>query len=176
MKGAPQGDKLRVQRRPRTPAEVAFEKQPGMTTVEISTIPERMMFTPTEFTVKPGQPVKLVVLNPDAMQHNLVIVRPGALEEIGMAGNEMAGYCFGAASTGEVVVLALQPEYEDRGIGRELLARVVAHLHGLGHTRLFLGCSADPAVRSFGFYRHLGWQGTGTVDQHGDEVLELVRR
>jgi GNAT superfamily N-acetyltransferase len=93
-----------------------------------------------------------------------------------MAGNEMAGYCFGDASTGEVVVLALQPEYEDLGIGRELLARVVAHLHGLGHTRLFLGCSADPAVRSFGFYRHLGWQGTGTVDQHGDEVLELVPR
>ena len=31
-----------------------------------------------------------MVLNPDAMQHNLVIVQPGALEEIGMAGNEMA--------------------------------------------------------------------------------------
>jgi azurin len=90
LKGTPKGGKLKVQRRPRTPAEIAFEKQPGMATVEISTIPERMMFTPTEFTVKPGQPVKLVVLNPDAMQHNLVIVRPGALEEIGMAGNEMA--------------------------------------------------------------------------------------
>ena len=38
----------------------------------------------------PGQPVKLVFLNPDAMQHNLVIVKPGALEEVGMAGNEMA--------------------------------------------------------------------------------------
>jgi azurin len=29
-------------------------------------------------------------LNPDATQHNLVIVEPGALEEVGMAGNEMA--------------------------------------------------------------------------------------
>ena len=31
----------------------------------------------------PSQPVKLVVLNPDAMQHSLVIVQPGALEEVG---------------------------------------------------------------------------------------------
>ena len=40
--------------------------------------------------MKPGQPVKLVFSNPDAMQHNLVIVKPGALEEVGIAGNEMA--------------------------------------------------------------------------------------
>ena len=90
LKGAPKGDTMKVQRKPKTAADVAFEKLPGMKTVEISTVPERMMFNPTEFTVKPGQPVKLVVLNPDAMQHNLVIVQPGALEEIGMAGNEMA--------------------------------------------------------------------------------------
>ena len=90
LKGSPKGDTMKVQRKPKTAADVAFEKLPGMKTVEISTVPERMMFNPTEFTVKPGQPVKLVVLNPDAMQHNLVIVQPGALEEIGMAGNEMA--------------------------------------------------------------------------------------
>ena len=30
------------------------------------------------------------MLNPDGMQHNLVITVPGALEEVGMAGNEMA--------------------------------------------------------------------------------------
>ena len=40
--------------------------------------------------MKAGQPVKLVFTNPDATQHNLVIVKPGALEEVGMAGNEMA--------------------------------------------------------------------------------------
>jgi putative heme-binding domain-containing protein len=40
--------------------------------------------------VKPGQPVKLVFTNPDATDHNLVIVRPGALEEVGVAANEMA--------------------------------------------------------------------------------------
>ncbi len=90
LKGAARGNRMSIVRAPRTPAEAAFEKQPGMVTIEIATVPERMLFTPTEFTVKRGQPVKLVFLNPDAMQHNLAIVQPGALEEIGMAGNEMA--------------------------------------------------------------------------------------
>ena len=93
-----------------------------------------------------------------------------------MSGKHMAGYCFGAAATGEVVVLALLPEFEGQGIGRELLSRVVSSLGALGHNKLFLGCSADASVRSYGFYRHLGWQGTGVIDRHGDEVLEFVRQ
>ena len=91
-----------------------------------------------------------------------------------VASAEMAGYCFGSSTTGEVIVLALQPAYEGLGIGRKLLNLVVAHLRSVGHDRLFLGCSPDPAVRSYGFYRYLGWQSTGTVDHHGDEVLELM--
>lgn len=85
----------------------------------------------------------------------------------------LAGYCFGDARTGEVVVLALLPEYEGIGIGRRLLEQMVQHLRSLGHGRLFLGCSADPAVRSYGFYRHLGWRATGETDALGDQVLEL---
>jgi azurin len=70
--------------------DVAFDKHINLAVFEISSVPERMLFTPTQFTVKSGQPVKLIFSNPDAMQHNLVIVKPGAMEEIGMAGNEMA--------------------------------------------------------------------------------------
>jgi GNAT superfamily N-acetyltransferase len=83
-------------------------------------------------------------------------------------------YCFGAADSGEVVVLAVLPAFEGQGLGRELLARVVALLRSLGHSRLFLGCSADPASRSHGFYRHLGWRSTGQRDKLGDEELELL--
>ena len=93
-----------------------------------------------------------------------------------VASAEMAGYCYGSSTTGEVIVLVLQPAYEGLGIGRQLLNLVVAHLRSLGHDRLFLGCSSDPAVRSYGFYRHLGWQSTGAVDHHGDEVLHLVNQ
>lgn len=90
LKGVAKGAKMNVTRAPQTPTEIAFEKLPNLAVIEISTVPERMLFTPAEFTVNAGQPVKLTVLNPDAMQHNLVIVQPGALEDIGMAGNEMA--------------------------------------------------------------------------------------
>ena len=93
-----------------------------------------------------------------------------------MVGEAMAGYCFGDSESGEIVVLAVLPEFEGRGIGRNLLARTVRVLADLGHARLFLGCSPDPASRSHGFYRHLGWQPTGELDQYGDEVLELFVR
>jgi azurin len=70
--------------------EKEFDRQKGLTTVDILCIPERLLFDKTKFTVKAGQPVKLILRNPDATQHNLVIVEPGALEEVGLAGNEMA--------------------------------------------------------------------------------------
>ena len=85
----------------------------------------------------------------------------------------LVGYCFGNTETGEIVVLALLPEAESQGIGRTLLNQVVAVLRVRGHQRLFLGCSADPNVRSHGFYRRLGWRPTGVLDSHDDEILEL---
>lgn len=85
----------------------------------------------------------------------------------------IVGYCFGDNASGEVVVLALLPSHECRGIGQRLLQHVVRHLAEAGHPRLFLGCDPDPAKRSHGFYRHLGWVSTGSFDPAGDEILEL---
>ena len=93
---------------------------------------------------------------------------------VSYSGEEIVGYCFGATKSGEIIVLAVRPTYESQGVGRRLLKLVVEQLGLLGHKRLFLGCSSDPKVRSYGFYRHLGWSSTGTVDEHGDEVLELL--
>jgi len=87
---------------------------------------------------------------------------------------DIVRYCFGDSVTGEIVVLALLPDFEHRGIGRELLARTVNGLTECGHSRLFLGCSPDPKSRSHGFYRHLGWRSTETFDQYGDEILEIT--
>ena len=67
-----------------------FDAQLGLQIVNVSTIPERMLFTNREFTVKAKSPVKLVFDNPDVTAHNLVIVQPGAADEVGLAGNEMA--------------------------------------------------------------------------------------
>jgi ribosomal protein S18 acetylase RimI-like enzyme len=87
--------------------------------------------------------------------------------------NTIVGYCFGDRESGEIVVLAVLPQYEGRGIGRSLLSQAVQDLRSLGYTRLFLGCSSDPSHRSYGFYRHLGWKATGSFDTNDDEVLEL---
>ncbi|HEV7324777.1 MAG TPA: GNAT family N-acetyltransferase [Bosea sp. (in: a-proteobacteria)] len=84
----------------------------------------------------------------------------------------IVGYCFGERETGEIAVVALLPDYEGQGVGRTLLSLVVAELKERGFTRLFLSCSSDPAVRSYGFYRHLGWRSTGSFDDRGDEILE----
>ena len=101
-------------------------------------------------------------------------IRSGALPgHICSADGNMVGYCFGARETGEIVVLALLPNFENCGIGRELLNRMIKALAEIGHARLFLGCSSDPMSRSYGFYRHLGWRSTETFDQYGDEILEF---
>ncbi|MFK1068574.1 GNAT family N-acetyltransferase [Pseudomonas aeruginosa] len=87
---------------------------------------------------------------------------------------QMIGYCFGDRDTGEIVVLALLPSYEGRGIGKTLLAMMIEKLEHQGFQRLFLACSSDPNVRSYSFYRHLGWKPTGERDESGDEILELL--
>ncbi|MDR1647880.1 MAG: GNAT family N-acetyltransferase [Zoogloeaceae bacterium] len=93
---------------------------------------------------------------------------------VARASDELVGYCFGSSKTGEVVVLALHPEYEGQGIGKRLLHLVAHDLRSNGYTRLFLGCSPDTQVRSYGFYRHLAWKSTGEFDAHGDELLEFT--
>jgi ribosomal protein S18 acetylase RimI-like enzyme len=91
---------------------------------------------------------------------------------VATADGKIVGYCFGERETGEIAVLALLPEHEGQGLGKALLNLVVADFKEFGFARLFLSCSADPAVRSYGFYRHLGWRSTGSFDDRGDEILE----
>ncbi len=71
-------------------SEAEFDTQKDLQVVRISCQPERMLFTIKQFTAKPGQPMKVVFTNPDATDHNLLIVKDGALAEVGMAANEMA--------------------------------------------------------------------------------------
>ncbi|BCX48224.1 hypothetical protein HAHE_21320 [Haloferula helveola] len=81
-----------------TAEEKAFDAQPGVQSVVIGCVPERLLFTLKSFSVRAGKPVKLTLRNPDATQHNLVIADLGTpVQEIGEAGNEMAKRPDGAA-------------------------------------------------------------------------------
>lgn len=85
----------------------------------------------------------------------------------------MVGMCFFGSKSGEILVVAIHPEHEGCGIGKVLLDMALEALKAMGHTRSYLGCNSNPASRSHGFYRHLGWKPTGETDSLGDEVLEL---
>lgn len=73
-----------------TVAEAKFDAQKNLREVKISCLEERMLFDVKHFMVEPGQPLKIVFTNPDATDHNFVIVKPDALADVGMAANEMA--------------------------------------------------------------------------------------
>jgi putative heme-binding domain-containing protein len=70
--------------------DARFDQQSDLKLVKVSCVPERMLFSVNQFAAKTGQPVKVVFVNPDATDHNFVIVKPDALAEVGMAANEMA--------------------------------------------------------------------------------------
>lgn len=89
-------------------------------------------------------------------------------------GGNVVGMCFWDSPSGEVLVVAVLPEYEQLGIGRNLLQGALLEIANLGHRRSFLGCNPSQNSRSHGFYRRLGWVTTGTTDAHGDEILEIT--
>jgi putative membrane-bound dehydrogenase-like protein len=70
--------------------EIAAQKSgilsdtPELTTIRVATIPERMMYDVKELTVKPGKKVKLTFANPDFMPHNIMLVKPGKADEVGL--------------------------------------------------------------------------------------------
>lgn len=70
--------------------DAQFDTQKDLKRIKITCIKERMLYSLNRFKVKAGQPVRLEFVNPDATAHNLVIVEPGAMLEIGMAAIEMA--------------------------------------------------------------------------------------
>lgn len=90
LKPEPAAAKIKVDLKAHSPEDAKFDARKDLARVEVATVPAKMLFTPNEFRVKAGQPVRLVLTNPDLMQHNLLIVQPGALEEVGTAANEMA--------------------------------------------------------------------------------------
>ncbi len=57
---------------------------PALTTIRIATVPERMMYDVKQLAVKPGKKIKLTFANPDFMPHNLLLVKPGKADDVGL--------------------------------------------------------------------------------------------
>jgi uncharacterized cupredoxin-like copper-binding protein len=61
----------------------------GVQVVRIETLPEKLSYDLKWFVVEAGKAVQIVLFNPDAMPHNLIVSRPGSLEAVGTAGSAM---------------------------------------------------------------------------------------
>jgi len=61
----------------------------GVSVFVIRTIPEQMLYDKTLIVVEAGKPVELILINDDMMPHNLIVISPGAAEEIGPAAEQM---------------------------------------------------------------------------------------
>ncbi|WP_339842189.1 PVC-type heme-binding CxxCH protein [uncultured Maribacter sp.] len=71
-------------------SELKTEEVSNAKVITIKTITNEMKYDVTKFEVKAGEQVELVLENPDFMQHNLVITKPGKKEAVGTAADKMA--------------------------------------------------------------------------------------
>ena len=69
----------------------------------------------------------------------------------------IVGFAMVEVKTGELAVIAVLPEFERRGIGRELLRLTEELLWAVGFDSLWLWTGADRTTRAFRLYRSAGW-------------------
>lgn len=61
----------------------------GVRMVVVRTIREQMQYDTRYFAVQAGKPVQIILENADAMPHNLVITKPGTMQEVAVAAGTM---------------------------------------------------------------------------------------
>lgn len=90
--------------------------------------------------------------------------------------DRIAGFAMGDNESGEMTVIAVLPEYEQRGIGRRLLAKVRDWLFQSGHDEIWLVTTQDASFRAYGFYLSQGWTATGEYIEEEEGERFTLRR
>ncbi|MBO0935038.1 ThuA domain-containing protein [Fibrella sp. HMF5335] len=62
---------------------------PNAQVVRLKTVREEMRYDKKAFSVVAGKPVVIILENPDAMQHNLVVIKPKSTERVGKLADAM---------------------------------------------------------------------------------------
>lgn len=65
-------------------------REVGVSVFVLRTLHEQMLYDKTLLVVEAGKPVEIILINDDSMPHNLVVVAPGAAEEVGKLAEKMA--------------------------------------------------------------------------------------
>ena len=71
--------------------------------------------------------------------------------------DSVVGFCMADRVAGELLVIAVLPDFECKGIGNELMALTEEWLWAAGCNRAWLTTDMDTMLRAYGFYRHRGW-------------------
>ena len=87
---------------------------------------------------------------------------------------KVVGFSLGNKETGEMMVVAVLPEYEEMGIGKKLMKLIQEWLWACGHDEIWLLATPDPKLRASGFYEKLGWEKAGAGND-GHEILKLYK-
>lgn len=87
----------------------------------------------------------------------------------------IVGFAMASRSNGEVLVLAVLPDFEGRGIGAHLLEEARDWLFSVGYDEIWLKTTPDPSLRAYGFYLKQGWKPSGTIEDE-DEVFVLTAK
>lgn len=86
--------------------------------------------------------------------------------------DQVVGFAMGDEKEGELMVLAVLPEYEGSGIGGRLLAEVEAWLFEAGHDELWLLTTPDPEFRAYQLYLSRGWVPTGEIVDEDEKFVK----
>lgn len=65
-----------------------------LTEIRIGTVVEKMRYDVTEITVKAGKKLRVTFANADFMPHNIVFVKPGTADKVGMAAMQLGAKGF----------------------------------------------------------------------------------
>jgi len=85
---------------------------------------------------------------------------------------KVVAFTVGKTTDGNIWALFVQPGFEGRGFGRELLATVVSWLWSQGLEQLWL--TTGPNTRAAAFYDRAGWS-RSTLPESGELRFELRR-
>jgi len=108
-------------------------------------------------------------ITPESVANWLAESTKGWLSE--SSNGEVVGFCMADRSTGELLVIALLPQFEGRGIGGILMQQAEGWLAQSGCERAWLTTDLNEKLRAYGFYRHRGW--TDWKQEDGTRWMEL---
>jgi putative membrane-bound dehydrogenase-like protein len=81
---------------PPAAAEIVASSK-GATVINMKALENEMKYDLKTFTVEAGKTIEIIFTNPDFMQHNIVITKPGAMEVVGKAADKLATDAKGAS-------------------------------------------------------------------------------